>query len=92
MIRALDPALGGRDAYGAEISIQAGGRRWSRWINPGYSFECSNDPRAHFGVGKATRVDDIQVIWPDGNEEVFPGAAADQVVVLRRGEGKTSTR
>jgi len=92
MIRALDPALGGRDAYGAEISIQAGGRRWNSWINPGYSFECSNDSRAHFGVGQAARVEAIQVIWPDGNEEDFPGAAADQVVVLRKGEGKASTR
>ena len=84
--RALDPALK-RDAYGAEIVVQAGGRRWLRWINPAYSYLCSNDPRAHFGLGTAQRVDNIQVIWPDGTEETFPGRAADQLVLLRKGEG-----
>jgi hypothetical protein len=87
LVRAIDPALH-RDAYGAEISIRAGGRRLMHWINPGYSYLCSNDPRAHFGLGPAERVDVIEVVWPDGSEEVFPGGAADRVVVLRKGEGK----
>jgi hypothetical protein len=38
LVRALDPALGGRDAYGAEVVVQAGGRRWKRWVNPGGSY------------------------------------------------------
>ncbi|HLJ94418.1 MAG TPA: CRTAC1 family protein, partial [Gemmataceae bacterium] len=74
MIRALDPARK-RDAYGAEIVVRAGERRWLRWINPAYSYLCSNDPRAHFGLGAAERVDTIQVVWPDGTEETFPGCA-----------------
>src|SRR5207248_520124 len=41
MIRAIDPALK-RDAYGAEIVVRAGDRRWMRWINPAYSYLCSN--------------------------------------------------
>ena len=87
MVRALDPALK-RDAYGALITIQAAGRRLLRWVNPGYSYLCSNDPRAHFGLGTAQRVDAIEVVWPDGSEESFSGCAADQVLVLRKGEGK----
>jgi hypothetical protein len=87
IVRALDPALR-RDAYGAEIHVRAGGRRWVRCINPGYSFLCSNDPRAHFGLGQADHIDQIQVLWPDGSEESFDGRDVDQLVVLRRGEGK----
>jgi hypothetical protein len=87
MVRAVDPVMK-RDAYGAEITVQAGGRRWMRCINPGYSYLCSNDPRAHFGLGPAERVDGIHVIWPDGSEEDFPGRAADQLVLIRKGEGK----
>src|SRR5262249_21154790 len=49
LVRAIDPSLK-RDAYGAEVTVRAGGRRWVRWINPGYSYLCSNDPRAHFGL------------------------------------------
>jgi hypothetical protein len=89
IVRAIDPSLR-RDAYGAEILVRAGGRRWKSWINPGYSYLCSNDPRAHFGLGKADQVDAISVVWPDGVEETFPGRAADQVVVLRKGVGATS--
>jgi enediyne biosynthesis protein E4 len=65
-----------------------GSRRLLRWVNPGYSYLCSNDPRAHFGLGAAQRVDAVQVIWPDGTDECFPGCAADQIVVLRKGEGQ----
>jgi hypothetical protein len=91
LVRALDPALR-RDAYGAEVTVCAGGRRWLRCINPGYSYLCSNDPRAHFGLGQAERVEAIEVLWPDGTAEVFPGQAVDQMVVLRKGEGKPITR
>ena len=87
MVRALDPELG-RDAYGAEIRVQAGERSWLQWINPGYSYLASNDPRAHFGLGKFDQVDSIRVIWPDGREEVFPGTEVDRVIILSRGEGR----
>ncbi|HBI46731.1 MAG TPA: RNA-binding protein [Planctomycetales bacterium] len=87
LVRAVDPALR-RDAYGAEITVQAGGRRRVSWINPGQSYLCSNDCRAHFGLGASNAVDSLEVLWPDGVREIFPGRPADQVVVLRKGEGK----
>ena len=87
-VRAVDPRYGGRDAYGARITVTAAGRRRFGWINPAYSLACSNDPRAHFGLGPTDRVDEISVLWPDGKAEAFPARAADQVVTLRRGDGK----
>jgi hypothetical protein len=89
LVRGIDPALR-RDAYGAEITVQLGSRRLMRWINPGYSYLCSNDPRAHFGLGPAEWVDAIEVVWPDGSDELFPGGAVDRVLVLRKGKGKPS--
>jgi hypothetical protein len=87
MVRATDPALGGRDAYDAVITVRVGERRWTRLLNSGFSYLCSNDPRVHFGLGKATRVDAIEVRWPDGKEEVFLGGAVDRLVELRKGTG-----
>jgi hypothetical protein len=87
-VRAVDPALGGRDAYGAEITVRAGGRTWLGLINPGQSYLCSCAPAAHFGLGPAKRVDGVRVVWPDGTEEAFPGRPADRAVVLRKGDGK----
>ena len=91
MVRAIDPALK-RDAYGALVIVHVGGRRQRRWVNPGYSYLCSNDPRAHFGLGPAENVDAIEVVWPDGSAETFPGRTADQITVLRKGEGKPGPR
>jgi hypothetical protein len=93
IVRVLDPARQ-RDAYGAVVTVHAGGRRWVANLNPGYSYLCSSDPRLHFGLGSAGRVDSIQVRWPDGDtvEEIFSGGAADRVIVLRRGEGKTAAK
>ena len=88
MVRAVEPSLGSRDAYGAEITVQAGGKRRTVWVNPSQSYLCSNDPRAHFGLGSATRVDRINIIWPDGSEEQFPGAAADQIITLAKHSGQ----
>jgi hypothetical protein len=86
LVRALDPRLD-RDAYGAEVRVRVGDRRWLRIINPGDSFQCSSDPRAHFGLGESARFDAVHVLWPDGLAEVFPGGAANRLLVLRRGEG-----
>lgn len=87
-VRAVDPACGGRDAYGAEVSISTSGRRQTVWINPAQSYLCSNDPRAHFGLGSAIRVESIQVVWPDGVEEQFAGLPADQIITVRKGSGQ----
>jgi hypothetical protein len=87
LVRAYDPALR-RDAYGAEVTVEGGGRRWVRQANPGQSYLCSGDPRAHFGLGATARVERIVVAWPDGAVEAFPAQDADRAVVLRKGEGR----
>jgi hypothetical protein len=87
LIRTVDPRLGGRDAYGAEIRARARGRTWLRLVNPGSSYLCSNDVWAHIGLGSVERVEQIEVRWPDGTTEIFPGCAADQRLVLARGKG-----
>jgi hypothetical protein len=92
LVRVVDPALGGRDAYGAEVTVVAGNRRWLRLINPGHSYLSSNDSRAHFGLGDHRSVDAIRVVWPDGSEEEFADRQADQAVVLQKGRGRSVTK
>jgi len=92
IVRAIDSAAGGRDAYGAEIIVQAGNRRWWRLLHPAYGYLCSNDPRVHFGLGTANRVDSMHVIWPDGSEETFPGSAVDTMLSLRKGAGRVEAK
>ena len=86
-VRAVDAALGGRDAYGAEITIEAGSHRWWRLVQPASSFLVSNDPRVYFGLGEASSYQRMVVIWPDGTEETFPGGPVDRLLVLKKGNG-----
>jgi hypothetical protein len=82
---------GKRDALGALITIEAGGIRQMRWLITSYSYQVANEPVVHFGLGAATKIDFIEILWPDGSRERFPPAGVDQVVILRQGEGTTRT-
>ncbi|HTU91133.1 MAG TPA: CRTAC1 family protein [Gemmataceae bacterium] len=91
IVRARDPVRK-RDAYGAVVSFQAGGRSRIGLINPGQSYLSSGDPRAHFGLGSIDRVEEIRIDWPDGPvqdaAEIFPCGPVDRVVVVERGKGR----
>ncbi len=92
LVSALEPRHGGRDAYGAVVTVRAGARRWVRWLNPGVGYLTSNDPRVHVGLGEADRVDAIEVLWPDGLEETFRSPGVDRWIRLKRGEGSPLPR
>jgi enediyne biosynthesis protein E4 len=84
-IRAIDPQLGGRDAFGAELIVKAGARQWWRLVQTSHSYLSSSDPRIHIGLGANEKYDSIQIVWPDGSEQTFPGGAADREITLRKG-------
>ena len=91
-VRAYDPARR-RDAHGAIVTVTAGGATYVRVADPAYSYLCSNEPSAHFGIPDATKVDSIRVRWPDGSEELYPGGDLDRALVVEKGKGqKAGTR
>ena len=77
----------GRDAHGATVSIGVGASRRQRDVQPAASFFASNDPRVHFGVGDAERVDSVTVRWPGGEVEAFGDFAVGATWQLRQGAG-----
>jgi hypothetical protein len=88
-VRCLEPATK-REACGAVVRVWVDGRpRWLGRADPGGSYLCSSDARAHFGLGTVTRIDSLEVWWPDGARESFPEATAvDREVTLHKGSGK----
>ena len=55
------------------------------------SYLSANDPRLHFGLGVASRAD-LEVHWPAGTAETYPGLAAGQLVTIREGQGIIKSR
>jgi hypothetical protein len=57
-------------------------------LQPSTSYLVSNEPRLRFGLGDVSAVDAIEVRWPDGSKEEFPGGAVDRLLELSKGSGK----
>ena len=84
-LRLTDPNCGGRDAIGAEAWVRVGGANHWAVLQPATSYLSSSEPVLHFGLGSATVVDAVEVLWPDGVRETFSGGAADRTLELKRG-------
>lgn len=85
----LEGSKSNRAAIGAIVTLLAGGLSQTDAVLSQSSFLSHNDLRLHFGLGGASRVDKITVRWPSGDVEEFPGAEADELVLLVEGSGQT---
>jgi enediyne biosynthesis protein E4 len=84
-VRVADPARGNRDLLGTVVQVTASGRTWAQVAQSAHSYLSASDPRPLFGLGGATAYDRIEVTWPDGTREAFPGGPADRWVCLTPG-------
>ena len=71
-----------RDAIGARVELTVSGKALIRERKGGGSYLASSDPRLHFGLGAATRVDRVSILWPSGHRQVMENVSADQVVTI----------
>lgn len=78
-----------RDGFGVRVEVKAGGLTQAAEVRANSSFESASDPRLHFGLGAATRVDSMVVRWPSGKVETLGAEAADQELVVEEGRGVT---
>jgi hypothetical protein len=88
-IRLRESAAPGFSPNGAKVTItDEFGDAQTRWIVTGDSFLAQHAPTAHFGLGKAKRVQSVQVTWPNGNTEEYDlGSKINTTVTLRGGLG-----
>ena len=75
-----------RDAVGARVWAQAGGRRQAAFVNGGNGFASQSSRRVHFGLEGAAVVERLEVVWPSGLEQSFTGVAADRTYQLTEGD------
>ena len=76
-----------RSGIGTKLTLTTGQRKQVREVVSGVSYLAQNDLRAHFGIGRATVAERLEVRWPDGSTEVIPMVAANQVVTIQQGKG-----
>lgn len=76
-----------RDAIGAVVYVTANGMRQRADVFSGGSFASSPDPRPHFGLGSANKVDKVEIHWPSGAIEAVQVPAVDRIFTVVEGKG-----
>jgi hypothetical protein len=78
---------GPRDAIGAKAFLTVGGVRQRADVVSGGSYGSSSDPRLHFGLGTAAKIDKVEVHWPDGKKEEIATPGIDKILTVAEGQG-----
>ncbi len=79
-LRVLPLTRYGAPARGAVCTLIAEGRRQIRAIDAGSGYLCQMEPVAHFGLGKTSRVDRLEVSWPDGTKAAIESPTPNQLI------------
>jgi len=76
-----------RDAVGAKVFVTTGDIRQRADVTSGGSYGSSSDPRVHFGLGSATKIDKLEIDWPDGAKELVALPSVDRYFTVTEGRG-----
>ena len=76
-----------RGGIGARLRLTAGGATQMREVKAGSSYLGQSDLRVHFGLGRATTVDRLEIRWPSGDTETVQSVAANQILTVVEGKG-----
>ncbi len=77
-----------RDAIGARVTALTAEGLQFRERDGGNGYSAQSDPRAHFGLGKHTHVQLVEVRWPDGGLQYMENVPANQTVTMRQDPSK----
>jgi hypothetical protein len=79
-----------RSAVGARLVLTAGQSTQVREVKAGSSYLGQNDLRQHFGLGRAPRVDRLEIRWPSGQVDTETNLAPNEIVTVTEGKGVTN--
>ena len=71
-----------RLGLGAVVTVTAGGRRQARAVLSQSSYYSHDDLRLHFGLGRSTVADRVDVRWPSGYQQTLTKVPAGRVVTI----------
>ena len=81
----LEGSPANRLALNARVRITTGKVQQLGEVRSGGSYLSQNDLRLHFGLENVAQIDKVEVLWPNGNVQVFQDVAADRFYHLKQG-------
>jgi hypothetical protein len=76
-----------RDGIGASLKLSSEGTVHVEQAKGGMSYMSASDPRIHFGLGKRTKIDFLEITWPSGQVDRLTNLAIDQIIAVKEGTG-----
>ena len=89
LVRTIGTGNTNRDGIGAKLRLTAGGRTFVDQVTSGSSYLTQNDMRVHIGLGNATKVDRLEIAWPDGRVDALENLPVNHIITVREGLGVT---
>jgi enediyne biosynthesis protein E4 len=80
---ALQGTKSNRDGIGARIKVTAGGLAQYNHVSFAAGYASSSAGPLHFGLGRNTAADSVEIRWPSGIVQELKGVAADRVVQVK---------
>ena len=71
-----------RDGLGTKVKISTSEGMQYNEATTAVGYNSSSDKRVHFGLGKATVIDRIDLTWPTGVKQVLTSVKADQILTI----------
>jgi enediyne biosynthesis protein E4 len=87
----LDGESPNRRGIGSTLILTTGGQKQYLYHSPYRGYMSSMDDRAHFGLGRARRVDSLEVIWPDGRQQRLTGLDVDRILTVQQKDAAPKT-
>ena len=73
-----------RDAIGAWIKVRVGNQTLSRQVMPTRSYLSQSELPVTIGLGKATQIDALEIVWPGGILQKPPLPKLDALTLIRQ--------
>jgi hypothetical protein len=77
-----------RDAIGSRIRLKSAGRTLTRWKRSNSGYLSQGDYRIHFGLGKNSKIDQVEVRWPAGNIQILEDIPVNQQITIKESTNK----
>lgn len=72
-------------------AITVGDNKQLRGIRLGSNYLSNNPLKAHFGLGKSTRINRLEVTWPNGSTTVSYNLSVDEEIEIKQQVSKYSS-
>jgi len=76
-----------RDGTGASLKLTSEGFVHVEQAKGGGSYMSASDPRIHFGLGKRTKIEKLEITWPSGQVDRLSNLPIDQIITVKEGAG-----